>query len=424
MTDTASAALGHARGGAMAPVAAASLRASSPTLLNIPGVRPARPEFSTGPTAKAPAWSSDQVMERFIPGRSHRSGPCKAQLKQVIDASADLLGLPKGWICAIVPASDTGAVELALWNFLSDARGADVLAFDAFSSGWAKDMKGPLGLTNMRVFEAEYGELPDLGALDFDRDVVLTWNGTTAGTCLPNGDFIPADRKGLVICDATSAAFAMDLPYDKLDVLTWSWQKSLGGEAGHGMIALSPAAQARLAEETPERGLPKIFTVTKGGAVNAGLFKGATINTPSMLAVADHLVGLDWAESLGGLSGLIARVDANAEAVEAHVAKSGSWTFLAKDPAIRSKTALCLECIDPAFQALDADTQKQVLKALETRLADEGIAYDIGSYRDAPSGLRLWGGPTVDAADLAALMPWIDWALTEELTKLQEANHA
>ena len=370
MTDPALAATGHERSRAMAPGAAASLRASSsPTANSKPDVRPARPEFSTGPTAKPPAWTPEQIIARFIPGRSHRSGPCKAQLKQVIDTSSALLGLPEGWICAIVPASDTGAVELALWNFLREARGADVLAFDAFSSGWAKDMKGPLGLTNLRIFEAGYGELPDLSALDFDRDVVLTWNGTTAGTCLPNGDFIPVERKGLVICDATSAAFAMQLPYDKLDVVTWSWQKSLGGEAGHGMIALSPAAQARLAEEAPVRGLPKIFTVTKGGAVNGGLFKGATINTPSMLAVADHLVGLEWSKTIGGLDALIARVEANAEAVAAHVAKSNAWAFLAKDPAIRSKTALCLECIDPTFQALEVDAQKQVLKALEARLA-------------------------------------------------------
>ena len=362
-------------------------------------------------------------MARFVPGRSHRSGPCKAQLGQVIDASKTLLGLPEDWICAIVPASDSGAVELALWNFLTDARGADVLAFDAFSSDWAKDMSGPLGLENLRIFRAPYGELPDLSVLDFDRDVVLTWNGTTAGTCLPGGDFIPAERKGLVICDATSAAFAMALPYDKLDVITWSWQKSLGGEAGHGMLALSPAAQTRLIAEAPARGLPKIFTITKNGAVNAGLFKGVTINTPSMLAVADHLVGLDWAEAIGGLPALIMRVEANVAAVEAHLARSSSWAFLTKDPAIRSKTALCLECLDPAFRAHSPEVQKQILKALEARLAREGVAYDLGSYRDAPPGLRLWGGPTVDAEDLAAVLPWIDWALAKEL-QAQEAGHA
>ena len=268
--------------------------------ITVPAVRPARPQFSTGPTAKAPAWTPEAVFEQFHPGRSHRAGPCKAQLLGLIDRSKALLGLPEGWEVGIVPASDTGAIELAMWNFVSDERGADVLSFDSFSATWAKDLSKQLALKNLTIHEAPYGQIPDLTQINFDRDVVLTWNGTTAGTCLPDGDFIPADRAGLTICDATSAAFAMALPYDKLDVITWSWQKSLGGEGAHGMIALSPRALARL-DEPKVRPLPKIFQLS------AGVFKGATINTPSMLAVADHMVGLDWAESIGSLPALLAR---------------------------------------------------------------------------------------------------------------------
>jgi len=396
----------------------------SPQKLQMPGLpKPKRPEFSTGPTAKPPTWSPEAVAAAFQPGRSHRSAPCKAQLADVIERSHRLLDLPEGWICALVPGSDTGALELALWHFLSAERGVDVLAFDSFSGQWAKDILGPLDMQDATVHRAPYGEVPDLSAIDFAHDVVLTWNGTTAGTCLPGGDFIPADRQGLVICDATSATFAIELPYDRLDVVTWSWQKSLGGEGGHGMIALSPRAQARLEAEAAPRGLPKIFTLTKGGKVNASLFAGATINTPSMLAVADHLVGLQWAEEIGGLPALIARTQTNAQAVANFVEASPNWEFLAADAAVRSPTALCLTCVAPRFAGRDEAAQRALLKRLEKRLAELEVAYDIGAYRDAPPGLRLWGGPTVEADDLAALMPWLDWALLTELDEL-EAPHA
>ena len=380
-----------------------------------PARRPLRGCFSTGPTAKPPTWSLDRLAPRFHAGRSHRSPLNKSHLKSVIERSKRLLSMPDDWLCALVPASDTGAVELALWNFLSEDRGVDALAFDAFSAGWAADIKGPLALKNARIFNADYGKIPNLQDLDFDRDVVLTWNGTTAGTCLPDGDFIPKDRTGLVICDATSAAFAVDLPFDRLDVVTWSWQKSLGGEAGHGMIALSPAAQERLESQPPPRGLPKIFSLTKSGKINRGLFAGATINTPSMLAVADHLLGLDWAEDMGGLSALKAKVLDNYSVVSSYIEASNRWEFLASDPTIRSRTALCLICTEPRFLAMDKGAQQRVLKGLEQRLADLDVAYDIGSYRDAPPGLRLWAGPTVESEDLTALMPWIDWAFEQEM---------
>ena len=380
-----------------------------------PELRPASPHFSTGPTAKPPSWSLNALEALYVPGRSHRSQPCKAQLEEVVERSLALLELPAGWLCAIVPGSDTGAVELALWTFLSEARGVDVLSFDSFSAAWAKDVSGSLGLKNVRVLEADYGKVPDLERLNFDRDVVLTWNGTTAGTCLPADDFIPAQRKGLVICDATSAAFAIPMPFEKLDVVTWSWQKCLGGEGGHGMIALSPAAQNRLNAGDLPRGLPKVFDMTKAGKVNASLFQGATLNTPSMLAVADHLLGLEWAQEIGGLSVLYDRVAANYQAVAAYVEASPNWDFLATDPAVRSPTALCLTCTHPRFVGLEESGQRLLLKQLQKRLEALEVAYDIGSYRNAPPGLRLWGGPTVAAADLAALMPWIDWALELEI---------
>lgn len=384
--------------------------------------RPKNPQFSTGPTTKPPGWSVDALMASFIPGRSHRSVPCKEQLSDIISNSKAILGLPEGWICGIVPGSDTGAVEMALWNFLNEDRGADVLAFDSFSGDWAKDAKGPLAIQNLRVFQAEYGKLPDLAKLNFDRDVVLTWNGTTAGTCLPSGDFIPTDRTGVVICDATSAAFAMPLPFEKLDVITWSWQKSLGGEAGHGMIALSPHAQKRLETEATPRGLPKIFNLRKGSKINASIFAGATINTPSMLAVADQLVCLNWANEIGGLPALISRTNANYTAVSDHVESSDAWAFLASEERIRSKTALCLNCVEPRFLALSSEQKEKCLKGLQKILAEMNIAFDIGSYRDAPAGLRLWGGPTVDAEDLTKLMPWVDWALYQEITKMEAEN--
>ena len=387
-----------------------------------PEIRPKNPQFSTGPTTKPPGWRGEEVLASFISGRSHRSGPCKAQLCEVIEQSKRILGLPLDWICALVPASDTGAVETALWNFLNEERGADVLAFEAFSADWAKDSKGPLALKNLRVFEASYGNLPDFSDLNFDRDVVVTWNGTTSGACLPSGDFIPKDRDGLVICDATSAAFAMHLPYEKLDVVTWSWQKSLGGEAGHGMIALSPRAQDRLENQACPRGLPKIFTLAKNGKINQALFAGATINTPSMLAVADQLVCLNWASDLGGLDALIGRTNANYQTVSSHVDSSPMWEFLTTDPTIRSTTALCLRCSDSRFGALDVAKQTQVLKQMQAVLSQMDIAYDIGSYRDAPAGIRLWAGPTVEADDLAALMPWLDWALEEQLQDMEVSN--
>lgn len=376
-----------------------------------PAHRPDRPHFSSGPCAKRPGWRPD-VLSAALTGRSHRAGPAKQRIQEVSDRSRAILGLPEDWKLGIVPASDTGAVEMALWSLLGP-RGVDLLAWESFGSGWVGDVTKQLGLDDTRTLEADYGALPDLGRVDFARDVVFTWNGTTSGVRVPNGDWIAADREGLAICDATSAVFAMALPWDKLDVVTWSWQKVLGGEAAHGMLALSPRAVERLESHTPAWPMPKIFRLTKGGALNASIFEGSTINTPSMLCVEDAIDALVWAESVGGLEGLIARSEANLAAVARWVDGSDWAGFLAKDPATRSCTSICLEVTDAWAAERDADIVAKTVKAATKRLDDEGVAFDIGAYRDAPTGLRLWGGATVETADLEALTPWLDWAWAE-----------
>ncbi|NIA70475.1 phosphoserine transaminase [Pelagibius litoralis] len=373
-----------------------------------PATRPGNPNFSSGPCAKRPGWSLSGLGDAAL-GRSHRAKIGKAKLAEVIERSKALLGLPADYRLGIVPASDTGAVEMAMWSLLGP-RGVDVLAWESFGKGWATDAQKQLKLDDLRVLEADYGELPDLGQIGADRDVVFPWNGTTSGVKLPDGDWIAADREGLTICDATSAAFAMELPAGKLDVITWSWQKVLGGEAAHGMLALSPCAVERLESFTPDRALPKIFRLTKGGKLIEGIFKGETINTPSMLAVEDALDGLRWAEEIGGLPALIARSQANLQAVEAWVAQSSWADFLAGRAETRSSTSICLKIVDPWFLALDGAGQSTAAKRIATLLEEEGIAFDIGGYRDAPVGLRLWGGSTVEASDMQALLPWLDWA--------------
>ncbi len=373
-----------------------------------PERRPANPNFSSGPCAKRPGWSPD-VLAGAPLGRSHRAKVGKARLAEVIERSARILGLPEGWRLGIVPASDTGAVEMAMWSLLGP-RGVEMLAWESFGSGWATDVMKQLKLKDARLLEADYGALPDLDRIDWDCDVVFTWNGTTSGVCVPDAEWISADRGGLAICDATSAAFAMPLDFDKLDVVTWSWQKVLGGEAAHGMLALGPRAVERLESHTPDWPLPKIFRMTKGGKLNEGIFKGETINTPSMLCVEDALDGLRWAEQVGGLEGLVARSRANLAAIERWVEGSDWAGFLAEDPAIRSSTSICLKVTDPWFAEQPEDAQAALVKALVARLDAEGVAYDIGSYRDAPAGLRIWGGATVETADIEALLPWLDWA--------------
>ena len=376
-----------------------------------PITRPARAFFSSGPCAKRPGWSPDRLAGALV-ARSHRAGPAKARLAEVIDRSRALLGMPEDFRLAIVPGSDTGAFEMAMWSLLGP-RGTDLLAWESFGQGWVADAVKQLRLADARVLEAPYGALPDLAAVDFARDVVLTWNGTTSGVRVPDGAWIPADRDGLVLADATSAAFAMDLPWDKLDVVTWSWQKVLGGEAAHGMLALGPRAVERLAAYTPPWPLPKLFRLAKGGRPIEGLFRGETINTPSMLAVEDVLDALAWAEEIGGLPALIARSEANLAAVADWVAGSDWAGFLAARPETRSTTSICLTLTDPWAAGLDAARRAALAKALAGRLEREGVAYDVNAYRDAPPGLRLWGGATVDAADMAALLPWLDWAYGE-----------
>lgn len=373
-----------------------------------PTTRPSAPFFSSGPCAKRPGWSPD-ALAGALTGRSHRAGPAKKQIADVIARSKQILGLPDDWRLAVVPGSDTGAFEMALWTLLG-ARGVDVLAWESFGAGWATDVLKQLKPADTRLIEADYGRLPDLGSVDWTRDVIFTWNGTTSGVRVPDADWIPADREGLAICDATSAVFAMDLDWSKLDAVTWSWQKVLGGEAAHGMLALGPRAVERLESHTPPWPLPKVFRLTKGGKLAEGPFKGETINTPSMLCVADALDGLDWAESVGGLQGLIARSQDNLAAVERWVAATPWVDFLAEDPAARSSTSICLKITDRAFAALDEASQRDLIKQLVKLLDDENVAYDIAGYRDAPPGLRLWGGATVEADDMAALLPWIAWA--------------
>lgn len=373
-----------------------------------PALRPANPHFSSGPCAKRPGWTL-QALSGALLGRSHRAKDPKARLAEVIERSKAVLGMPADWRLGIVPASDTGAVEMALWSLLG-SRGVDVLAWESFSKDWATDVTKQLKLGDVRVLDAPYGRLPDLKAVDPKRDVVFVWNGTTSGVRLPDADFIARDREGLAICDATSAAFAMDLPWDRLDVVTWSWQKVLGGEAAHGMLALSPRAVERLESHKPAWPLPKIFRMTKDGKINEGIFRGETINTPSMLAVEDALDGLRWAESVGGLKGLVARSEANLAAIAEWIGASG-YAFLAEDPATRSCTSICLKIVAPWFTALDADGQVAAAKKVTSLLEKEGVALDAGAYRDAPPGLRIWGGATVETADIKALLPWLDWAL-------------
>jgi phosphoserine aminotransferase len=374
-----------------------------------PGIRPANPRFSSGPCAKRPGWTL-AALEGALLGRSHRAATPKAKLAEVITLSKSILGMPSDWRLGIVPASDTGAVEMALWSMLG-ARGVDVLVWESFSKDWATDILKQLKLADARVLDAPYGKLPDLGAVDPARDTVFVWNGTTSGVRLRNADFISADREGLAICDATSAAFAMDLPWAKLDVVTWSWQKVLGGEAAHGMLALSPRAVARLESYSPPWPMPKIFRLSSGGKLSEGIFKGETINTPSMLCVEDALDGLRWAESIGGLKGLIARCEANLAAIADWVAAGSGYGFLAQDAATRSCTSICLTITAPWFAALAAEAQAAAAKKIASLLEKEGVALDAGAYRDAPPGLRIWGGATVETADIKALLPWLDWAL-------------
>ena len=372
-----------------------------------PAARPANPRFSSGPCAKNPTFTLDKLADAPL-GRSHRAAIGKEKLKAAIEETRALLGIPAEYKIGIVPASDTGAVEMALWSMLG-ARGVEMLVWESFGAGWATDVTKQLGLDAV-VKTAEYGKLPDLASVDFTNDVVFTWNGTTSGVRVPNGDWIAADREGLTICDATSAAFAMDLPWDKLDVTTFSWQKVLGGEAAHGMLILSPRAVERLESYTPAWPLPKIFRLTKGGKLIEGIFRGETINTPSMLAVEDYLAALDWARSVGGLKGLIARADANTKAIADFVELRDWIDFLAEDPATLSNTSVCLKFADARIKDGAA-----FAKAVAKRLDAEGVAYDVGAYRDAPPGLRIWCGGTIETADVEALMPWIDLAFNAEI---------
>ena len=372
-----------------------------------PTVRPSRPFFSSGPCAKRPGWSLS-ALDQALLGRSHRAPEGRARLKEVITRSKNILGIPADWRLAVVPASDTGAVEMILWAIAGE-RGMDVLSFESFSGTWAQDLRDVLKIEDLRVLDAPYGELPDLSAVDWSRDVVLTWNGTTSGVRIPNAEAIPVEHDGLIICDATSAAFAMDLPWDCLDVVTWSWQKALGGEAAHGMVAISPRAAARLTEASP-RPLPKIFRLTGKKGLLEAVFEGDTINTPSMLCVEDALDGLRWAESAGGLPALKARSQASLGVVAEWVEKTDWVSFLASDPATRSCTSICLKIVAPWFEALLPESRAKAVKRLTGLVAQEGAGYDLASYRDAPAGLRIWGGATVNAEDIQALLPWLDWA--------------
>lgn len=373
-----------------------------------PAIRPQNPNFGSGPTSKRPGWSLAGLKDAAI-GRSHRSSVGKAKLKEVIDRSKAMLGLPEDYLLGIVPASDTGAFEMAMWSMLG-ARPVDVLAFESFGKGWLTDATKQLKLSPLNELSADYGELPDLTQTNSSHDILFTWNGTTSGVCVPDGDWIADDRSGLTFCDATSAAFAMPMPWPKLDVVTWSWQKVLGSEAQHGMLALSPRAVERLESYTPPWPLPKIFRLTKGGKLISGIFRGETINTPSMLAVEDVLDALDWADGVGGLDGLIARSKANLAVIEGWVEQTEWVEFLARTPATRSSTSICLRLSDQAQAGMSDDDVRGLTKKLTKLLDDEAVAYDIGAYRDAPPGLRLWGGATVETSDMAALTAWLDWA--------------
>jgi phosphoserine aminotransferase len=387
--------------------------------LAMPSVRPLVPHFSSGPCAKRPGWTL-QNLGNAVLGRSHRSKAGKAKLKRAIDLTREVLGVPADYRIGIVPASDTGAVEMALWSLLG-ARPVTMLTWESFGEGWVSDVAKELKLKDVKVLRAAYGELPDLAAVDPASDIVFTWNGTTSGVRVPNADWIAADRTGLSICDATSAAFAQALDWAKLDVVTFSWQKALGGEAAHGMLILSPRAVARLESHTPPWPLPKIFRMTKANKLNEGIFQGETINTPSMLCVEDYLDALEWAKSVGGLEGLRARADANAKVIADWVARTGWIDFLARDPALRSNTSVCLRVVDPAVGRLAAEAQAAFVKDIAAALEKEGVAYDIDAYRDAPAGLRIWCGSTVEASDVEALTLWLDWAYAKAKDALAKA---
>jgi phosphoserine aminotransferase len=385
----------------------------------MPAVRPSVPHFSSGPCAKRPGWSLQTLSGAFL-GRSHRSKPGRAKLKRAIDLTREVLAVPADYRIGIVPASDTGAVEMAMWSLLGP-RPVTMLTWESFGEGWVNDVVKELKLKDVTVLKAGYGELPDLTKVDPSSDVVFTWNGTTSGVRVPNADWIAADRGGLTICDATSAAFAQPLEFAKLDVVTFSWQKALGGEAAHGMLILSPRAVARLESYTPPWPVPKIFRMTKGGKLIEGIFEGETINTPSMLCVEDYLDTLAWAKASGGLAGLRARADGNARVISDWVARTAWIDFLARDPALRSNTSVCLKVVDPAVSRLAADAQAAFVKSIAAALDKESIAHDIDAYRDAPPGLRIWCGSTVERADLAALTLWLDWAYAKAKEALAQA---
>jgi phosphoserine aminotransferase len=384
-----------------------------------PGVRPAIPHFSSGPCAKRPGWNLQALTDASL-GRSHRAKIGKAKLKRAIDLTRDVLEVPADYRIGIVPASDTGAVEMALWSLLG-ARAVTMLTWESFGEGWVTDVEKQLKLKDVIVLRAPYGDLPDLSKVDFESDVVFTWNGTTSGVRVPNGDWIAASRKGLTICDATSAAFAQKLDWPKLDVVTFSWQKALGGEGAHGMLILSPRAVERLETYKPAWPLPKIFRMTKGGKLNEGIFEGETINTPSMLCVEDYLDTLSWAKSIGGLKALIARADANTKVLANWVVRTPWVDFLATSPANRSNTSVCLKVVDPAVTSLSEDAQSAFAKSLAAMVEKEGAGLDLGHYRDAPAGLRIWCGATVETSDVEALTPWLDWAFTEAKAALPKA---
>jgi len=385
----------------------------------IPSVRPRVPHFSSGPCAKRPGWSLQNLSCAFL-GRSHRAKTGKAKLKYAIDLTRGVLQVPADHRIGIVPASDTGAIEMALWSLLGP-QPVTMLAWESFGEGWVNDVAKELKLKNLTVLRAPYGELPDLGAIDPASDIVFTWNGTTSGTRVPNADWIAADRTGLTICDATSAAFAQALDWGKLDAATFSWQKALGGEAAHGMLILSPRAVARLESYKPPWPMPKIFRMTKGGKLNEGIFAGETINTPSMLCVEDYLDALQWAKSIGGLKALQARADANAKTIADWVARTPWIDFLTRDPALRSNTSVCLKVVDPAVNRLAVEAQAEFVKGIAAALEKEGVAYDINAYRDAPPGLRIWCGSTVERSDVEALTAWLDWAYAKAKAALAAA---
>ena len=384
-----------------------------------PLVKPADARFSSGPCRKHPGWDPSRLNTNFL-GRSHRAKLPKQRLKDAIDRSHRLLGLPDDWKLGIVPGSDTGAFEIALWSLIG-SRPVDALVWESFSGDWAKDLR-VLGVEDLNVIEADYGELPDLDAVDSAHDLVTVYNGTTSGVCLPDLDWLDSGREGLVLCDATSAAFAMPMDFSRLDVVTWSWQKVLGGEGAHGMLALSPRAVERLESTTPRFPLPKLFRLTKDGRLNAGIFEGATINTPSMLALEDLHLALDWAEGIGGREALWQRTRANFDVIDAWVARTPWIDWLARVPATRSPISMCLRVVDADFAALPPEQRQQAIKTMTARLEEEGAAFDIGNYRSAPPGFRLWGGATVEASDLEALTPWLDWAFADYQQSLQEKH--